>query len=117
MTCETKPMTDAWLRRALTVALWFAYTPALLFTPAAVLHGFGAVREQGELWGLALYAMGSCVGVSLALITVTVLTRWVSTTKQKRLFLFLLVNWLPHIVIVWFCSFLQLVGTPGAWID
>jgi hypothetical protein len=117
MTSDAKPMTDVWLRRALTVSLWLAYAPAFLFSWGAVKGALKAVRDQQELWGLALYAMGSCMGVSLALVTLTLLVRRVTARTQKRLFLFLLANWLPHLVLVWLWAFTETIGIAGAWID
>lgn len=116
MASESNSDQEAWSRSALTVALWFAYTPAFLFSPDAAKRAFRALPDH-ELWALALYAVVSSVCVFLALVALTVLVRRVAPRTRKKLSLFLLISWLPHTGVVWLLWFLDVIRQPGAWID
>lgn len=117
MTSETKPMTDAWLRRALTVALGFAYTPAFVASPLALKDALRALLAQEKLWGLGLGVVASCVAVVLAFLALTLFRRPLAERTRKKLFLFLLAYWFPHTALVAYWGFLGAVAAPGAWID
>ena len=117
MTSETQPMTEAWLRCALTVALGFAYTPAFVASPVAIKDALGALLVQEKLWGLGLCVVASCGAVVLAFLALTIFARLLVESTRKKLFLFLLAYWFPHTALVAFWGFLGAVAMPGAWID
>lgn len=114
---QSQPIGAAWLRRALTVALCFAYTPAFIASLASAKNTVSALLARQTLFGLGLVTMVSCIAVSLAFLALTVFARSLAERTRKRLFVFLLAYWLPHTLLVAFWGFLDTVGGPGAWID
>lgn len=107
--------TPAWWRRALTLALAFAYAPSMAAAPFVTKDVLRRIGARHEFFALGAYTLASFIAVTAAFIALAVGPKHSKT--QKRLFVFLLAYWFPHTLAVLCWAFVGSVGHTGAWID
>jgi hypothetical protein len=110
-------LTPVWRRRALTLALFFAYAPGFVAAPFIVEDALRRIAHWQEFALLSLYTLASFAALGAAFIALTLPSRFVQLKARRRLFVFLLAYWLPHTLLVLLWAFLGALDHPSAWID